>query len=82
MTTELGRRFLSDRVETEKSTNALSGGSRKNQLVSHLVDAVNTQIQADFDLEKHRIDSAAEVEKDQNSQYYTFLGSTVGVLGL
>ena len=84
MTTALGKRYLYGQAEptTESGLPSKSfRGDATSQLVSHLVNAVNSQIQAEADIEKYRIDSAADVAKDKNSQHYTLLGSCIGVFG-
>ena len=84
MTTSLGQSFLNDRYPPKSGSNPLSSSKANgasSDLVSHLVNAVNSQIQADNELEKFRIQSAADVEKDRNAQHYTFLGCTVGIFG-
>ena len=85
MTTALTQRFLADRSKNDQSPDILSSSPRNSassQLVSHLVNAYNSQIQADTEIEKFRISSAAEVEKDKNRQHYTLVGSVIGVLGM
>ena len=84
MTTNLGKKYLSDQNSATAGSDALSSAprDRTSDLVSHLVQAVNSQIQADADLEKFRIASAADVEKDNNSRYYTLMGTLFGVFGL
>ena len=84
MTTALGKRYLTDQSLEEKGSSPLSSSPRQDatsQLLSHLVNTVNLQVQADTEIEKYRIDSAAEIEKDKNSQHYTLLGSSIGVFG-
>ena len=85
MTTSLTQKFLADQSKTDQGSNLLSNpprNSASSQLVSHLVNAYNSQIQAETEIEKFRISSAAEVEKDKNTQHYTLLGSTIGVFGV
>ena len=84
MTTSLTQSFLSDRHGADNTSpvpTKSKGSDLTSQLVSHLMDAVNSQLQAESDLEKFRIATDADVEKDKNTQYYTLLGSLIGVFG-
>ena len=85
MTTSLTQRFLADQSNTDQVSSLQSDAPRNSassQLVSHLVNAYNSQISAETEIEKFRISSAAEVEKDKNRQHYTLVGSVIGVLGV
>ena len=84
MTTSLTQKFLlgsgQDGAPASASSRSATGG-KVSQLVEHLVNAVNGQIEADRDVAKFQIASDADVAKDANSQYYTLIGSCVGVFG-
>ena len=82
MTTTLGKKFLANQHVPETGLSDPSKSDKTSELVSHLVNAVQSQIQAEAHLEKYRIASAADVEKDANYQYYALLGSCIGVFGL
>ena len=84
MTTSLTQKFLLGSGEVGAPVSATSSpttGGRVSQLVEHLVNAVNGQIEADKDVAKFQIASDADVAKDANTQYYTLIGSCVGVFG-
>ena len=84
MTTSLTQKFLlgsgGANAPASTSSNAATG-EKVSQLVEHLVNAVHGQIQADADVAKFKIASDADVAKHEHSQYYTLIGSVVGVFG-